>query len=70
MRQVPKSYNTAPSRMLISVAQYTRGRAQAAALAELEVRGLQLSPAQQLTAGLKDWTPTNAHVPSETYAPN
>ncbi len=53
MRHVPKQYSNAPSHELITVALWTRGREQAAALAELEARGLQLSPQQQLTAGLR-----------------
>lgn len=64
MRHVPKQYSNAPSHELIAVALWTRGREQAAALAELEARGLQLSPKQQLTAGLTNWRLNYAHLSS------
>ena len=68
MRHIPKHYRHMSSEVLIAMTLWTRGREQAAALAELEARGLQLAPKQQLMAGLTNWRLPHAHVPSETYA--
>ena len=68
MRHIPKHYRNMSSEILIAMTLWTRGREQAAALAELEARGLQLAPKQQLMAGLTNWRLPHAHVSGATYA--